>query len=331
MSLTVESVFLRANDKVKPSTLKVYRGQINKYMNSFIPMVTPEESEEAHTFKWVEDHKKVISNTNASGGSDNSQRTFYSYMKIFLRGLSNDYESLEEFKAYDKEEKRLEEVIKLTKQKNKTTTGLPLTDEQAKNLVSLDQIKMVLKTLTNEIKQINKVKNYDSDNQKIYSLYILLNTHFRFPFRNELHNLTYITSPIKYKKVKDDLTRNYLLKENKELKFIRNVYKTAHTKTSGGQKIDTLPPELAKMYNRYIKNFNIDNNEELFTHLRNSTDYTRLFTDYFKNATGKNVSSTILMKVINEPDEEGKKLLEILKSLSMKRGTTLENLLKYYL
>ena len=85
------------------------------------------------------------------------------------------------------------------------------------------------------------------------------------------------------------------------------------------------------MYKRYIKNFNIKNNTEIFTHLKHSTDYTRLFTDYFKNATNKNVSSTILMKVINEPDKEGKKLLEILKSLSLKRGTSLESLLKYYL
>lgn len=332
MSMSIEEVFKRGNPKIKDSSLKVYKGVINKYILDNFNILDEDEKAEIYTFQWVHNAEKVIENIEKSNKSDNTKRTFYTYIKAFLRGLGNQVETLEEWDLYDKEEVKYNNLVKEMREKNRKEKGIPLTDKQVGNLIKMDDIEVSLKTLTNEIKQIDNKENLSVEDNKKYSLYLILNTYLRkFPFRNELHNLYFLNKESQYKKIGGDITKNYLVKNGKEYRFVRNVYKTAGSKQSGGQKIDILPTELAKMFKTYLKLFNIKNYDEVFPNIKHSVDYTRLLTNYFKGATNKNVSSTILTKVINELSEDEKKFCEALKNLSKKRGTSTGSLINYYL
>lgn len=334
MSMKIADVFKRGSKKEpKESSLKVYTRAINKYMMNNVPMTEPDDLEKALTFEWVFDAEKVVANIeNDEISSINSKRTLLSYLKIFMRGLSNQADKLPEFDVYDKAEKKYEDMMKAEREKNRKEKGIPTTNKQAENLVDLKDIEASMIVLKNEIKQIDKLKQFNSEEQKKYTLYLLLNTHFRFPFRNELHNLIFVKGKKEFdEKYDKDETNNYLLKTGKKLEFIRNVYKTAGSKKSGGRKVDDLPAELTKLYNKYIKHFAIKSGEDMFPQIKNSVDYTRLLTNHFVASTNKNISSTLLMKIINELEEDHKKLIPFLKALSLKRGTSVDNIIEYYM
>ena len=73
---------------------------------------------------------------------------------------------------------------------------------------------------------------------------------------------------------------NYLVKDDKELYFVRNVYKTVNSKSGlGGQKIDPLPSYFKKIYLKYIKDLQIRSGDKLFPTLADTSNYSRLFTD----------------------------------------------------
>jgi len=329
MSMNIQEIFIRGSKKEpKESSLKVYTRAINKYMMNNLDMTEQEDREKAFTFEWIFDAGKVIDNISKDETSSiNSKRTLFSYIKIFLRGLSNEAEKLDEFKLYDKEEKKYEEMVKEEREKNRKEKGIPTTNKQAENLVDLKDIEASMIVLKNQIKQFDKEKLFTPENQKIYTLYLLLNTHFRFPFRNELHNLIFVKGKKQFDEIYNkDETKNYLLKTGKKLEFIRNVYKTAGSKKSGGRKVNDLPPELYKIYNKYLKHYSIKSGDDVFPQIKHSVDYTRLLTNHFVCSTGKCISSTLLMKIINELEEDEKKLIPFLKALSTMRGTSLDNL-----
>ena len=127
---------------------------------------------------------------------------------------------------------------------------------------------------------------------------------------------------------------NYLIRmPDKSLVLNRVEYKTAGVY---GELRDPFPPELTKMYNKYLKKVKpTKDNPYVFPYIMKysspKSEYSRFITKKFNEQTGKNVGSTILMKVINQLSEEEKGVVELLKNLSMKRGTSIPALLEYYL
>ena len=322
-------VFIRANPDIKESTLKQYTKSMNKFE---IEVITPvrltdgdEKAEELlENYRWIEEFNNVIKTIEESGRSVNTKRTIYGYLKIFLKGLNQaNFHTLEEYKAFDNEEAKYRKENKKEIEDNRKKTGVPTTNNQSENLITKEELLLVLRSLTDDIKNIVGISGH-----KLEMIYLLLNTHLRFPFRNELHNLIFVTKQSQQK----DLTKNYLWRDakTKKLFFIRNVYKTAGSQESGGQKIDELPPELAKMYRNYLKNAEIKAGDDVFT-LSNSQEYSILLTKFFNEKTGKNISSTLLFKIISKLSEEENEVVNLLRSLSKKRGTNVGALLQYYL
>ena len=324
--MEIETIIYRANPNIKVSTLKQYKQTIARIQLEVITPVRLVDGEEKanellENYKWIEDFDNVIKTIEESSRSVNTKRTLYGYLKIFLKGLNQaNFHTLEEYKAFDVQEAKYRKENKKEIEDNRKKTGVPTTNNQSENLITKEELMLVLRSLTDDIKK--------GDDKKLNMIYLLLNTHLRFPFRNELHNLIFVTKQSQQK----DLSKNYLWRDakTKKLFFIRNVYKTAGSQESGGQKIDELPAELAKMYRNYLKNTEIKAGEDIFT-LSNSQEYSMLLTKFFNEKTGKNISSTLLFKIISKLSEEQNEVINLLRSLSKKRGTNVGALLQYYL
>ena len=294
-------VFIRANPDIRASSLKQYTKSLNKFeLEVITPVRLTDGDEKANelleNYRWIEDFDNVIKTIEESGRSVNTKRTIYGYLKIFLKGLNQaNFHTLEEFKAFDAEEAKYRKENKKEIEKNREKTGVPTTNNQSENLITKEELMLVLRNFTSQINMFGAnvhfadMKN-GNEHKKLNMIYLLLNTHLRFPFRNELHNLLFITKKSQQK----DLNKNYLWRDSKtkKLYFIRNVYKTAGSQESGGQKIDELPPELAKMYRNYLKNSELKTGDDVFT-LSNSQEYSMLLTKFFNEKTGKNISSTL--------------------------------------
>tara|TARA_R110001632_G_scaffold826_5_gene3058 strand:- start:190 stop:1164 length:975 start_codon:yes stop_codon:yes gene_type:complete len=324
--MEIETIIYRANPNIKVSTLKQYKQTIARIQLEVITPVRLVDGDEKandllENYKWIEDFDNVIKTIEESSRSVNTKRTLYGYLKIFLKGLNQaNFHTLEEYKAFDGQEAKYRKENKKEIEDNRKKTGVPTTNNQSENLITKEELMLVLRSLTDDIKK--------GDDKKLNMIYLLLNTHLRFPFRNELHNLIFVTKQSQQK----DLSKNYLWRDSKTKKlfFIRNVYKTAGSQESGGQKIDELPAELAKMYRNYLKNTEIKAGEDIFT-LSNSQEYSMLLTKFFNEKTGKNISSTLLFKIISKLSEEQNEVINLLRSLSKKRGTNVGALLQYYL
>ena len=324
--MEIETIIYRANPNIKVSTLKQYKQTIARIQLEVITPVRLVDGDEKandllENYKWIEDFDNVIKTIEESSRSVNTKRTLYGYLKIFLKGLNQaNFHTLEEYKAFDGQEAKYRKENKKEIEDNRKKTGVPTTNNQSENLITKEELLLVLRSLTDDIKK--------GDDKKLNMIYLLLNTHLRFPFRNELHNLIFVTKQSQQK----DLSKNYLWRDakTKKLFFIRNVYKTAGSQESGGQKIDELPAELAKMYRNYLKNTEIKAGEDIFT-LSNSQEYSMLLTKFFNEKTGKNISSTLLFKIISKLSEEQNEVINLLRSLSKKRGTNVGALLQYYL
>ena len=324
--MDIETIIYRANPNIKVSTLKQYKQTIARIQLEVITPVRLVDGDEKanellENYRWIEDFNNVIKTIEESSRSVNTKRTLYGYLKIFLKGLNQaNFHTLEEYKAFDGQEAKYRKENKKEIEDNRKKTGVPTTNNQSENLITKEELLLVLRSLTDDIKK--------GDDKKLNMIYLLLNTHLRFPFRNELHNLIFVTKQSQQK----DLSKNYLWRDakTKKLFFIRNVYKTAGSQESGGQKIDELPAELAKMYRNYLKNTEIKAGDDVFT-LSNSQEYSMLLTKFFNEKTGKNISSTLLFKIISKLSEEQNEVINLLRSLSKKRGTNVGALLQYYL
>jgi hypothetical protein len=324
--MEIETIIYRANPNIKVSTLKQYKQTIARIQLEVITPVRLVDGDEKanellENYRWIEDFNNVIKTIEESSRSVNTKRTLYGYLKIFLKGLNQaNFHTLEEYKAFDGQEAKYRKENKKEIEDNRKKTGVPTTNNQSENLITKEELLLVLRSLTDDIKK--------GDDKKLNMIYLLLNTHLRFPFRNELHNLIFVTKQSQQK----DLSKNYLWRDakTKKLFFIRNVYKTAGSQESGGQKIDELPAELAKMYRNYLKNTEIKAGDNVFT-LSNSQEYSMLLTKFFNEKTGKNISSTLLFKIISKLSEEQNEVINLLRSLSKKRGTNVGALLQYYL
>lgn len=328
--MSIESVFKRASPQIKDSTLKQYTNSIKKLLYETQPATTTEEDEEAHTFKWISDYEKLSLEIENSKRSPNTKRSLYGYLKVFIKGLSNDWISLEEFKKYEEMESVHRKGVEKTRESNREKTGMPLTDNQVNNLLTIEEVQAVLSGLTEEVKKIDKGVVFANPDD--YVLYVLLNIHFRFPIRNELHNLFKVSRKKYDKEYSDKSENNYIIMEkDKSLTMVRNVYKTADSQTSGGQKIDTIPPELTKILKKYMKVYEIKLDESVFPSIENSVQYTRILSNKFEKLYNKKIGSTMLTKIINQLSEDEKSTIKVLRALSKKRGTNISALLDYYL
>ena len=299
----MEHIIKTQKPKLADNTIKNYINNINKLYLSFNNNVN-----NITDLDWIYDKKnldKYINNLNTI----NTQKTYYT---IIITLISYDID-------HNKANKKsvLDYWIDLSKKNRKERAeDQDFSTKKEDNIITIELYDTLLLKLK-EAKELQPLLLFS-----ILKLY---------PYRNEVS--TFILSNGKNM----DTDKNYLVINGTNMKFIRNVYKTANLY---GAKTDIITDKpLKKLIKQYITEMNIKNNQYLFTFKNEPIDNvktTALLQQYSNKYIKEKLSTTIIFKsvindwILKEPRTKTE-ILQYLESKGDIRGTDTITLIQYYL
>jgi len=274
--MNIKELISEVKPNLKPNTIKQYESQLNKLKKSFktdnFDFITDIDA--------VEDSLKHLSYL--------SQRNMYNAIIVLLLALNSEGDYDETLKDYQE----IRDVLN-----DKYTTDMSdgkILDSQKDKLVNISVIEDMIETMKKEIlirklKTKTKLTQNDITLLRAYTLYSML---VRIPTRNDFSDLLYI-SQTQYKKLKDEekAENNYLVNERNNMKIILNQYKTSK---KYGENVISIPADLKKILNSYIKIMDFKINDNLFPLSRNAL--TQLLTKTSERYLGKKISTTAIRK-----------------------------------
>ena len=274
MNLTEKITEVKPN--LKPNTIKQYEAQLNKLKKSF----KSDNWDFIEDVNAVEDSLKHLSYL--------SQRNMYNAIIVLLLALNSEGDYDETLKDYQ----QIRDV--LNDQYSKEQSEGKILTSQKDKLVNISVIEDMIETMKKEI-LVRKIKTKTTLTQndvtliRAYTLYSML---IRIPTRNDFSNLQYI-SQTQYKKLKDEEKKenNYLVNERNNMKIILNEYKTSK---KYGENVISIPADLKKILNSYIKIMDFKIGSNLFPLSRNAL--TQLLTKTSEKYIGKKISTTAIRK-----------------------------------
>jgi len=274
MNLTEKITEVKPN--LKPNTIKQYESQLNKLKKSF----DTDDWDFITDIDAVEDSLKHLSYL--------SQRNMYNAIIVLLLALNSKGDYDETLKDYQQIRDVLNDQYSTEQSEGKVL------DSQKDKLVNISVIEDMIETMKKEIlvrklKTKTKLTQNDITLVRAYTLYSML---VRIPTRNDFSNLLYI-SQTQYKKLKDEekVENNYLVDQRGNMKIILNQYKTSK---KYGEKIISIPADLKKILNSYIKIMDFKINDNIFPLSRNAL--TQLLTKTSERYIGKKISTTAIRK-----------------------------------
>ena len=311
--------------EVQNATLNRYFSNINSYLKTVYNAKDDEFEKYYKNLKWLEDHTKIINYFDNNFTKYNTKRTILGTFKILLRA----------------KEPQTDKDIKLQKLLTEQLINTENDIGIAKNEAT------IIKTPIISFDNFNKFVDLISKNYKTQQDALMYKLLWHTPMRNEISSLQIIKSS-SFKKLSDNEknNKNYLIISNKDIKIYRDEYKTNN---HYGSKLITIEDsKLATSIREYIKQEGIKEEEYLFVE-----NDKRFMKDFKKGAGNKNVStylSNTSRKFLDKPlaetnilksvirhnfdligEEDIKKKREFLKTISKKRGTTMEVLIRDYL
>lgn len=222
-----------------------------------------------------------------------SQRNTYNAIIVLLHSINED----------DKFNKLLESYSKIRDELNdkydeENKSGI-ISDKQKSSFVDISVIKDMIKTMENEMKEINLKKKKDNLSKKekaLLQVYILFNIYTRIPLRNDVAEMEAITKRA-YNKLDEEnkKSKNYLVVEKNNMFFVLNKYKTARKYEE--LKIN-IEPDLKKLLRYYLRIngmgvlFKSSTGKALSRHA-----LSKLLTKTSQKYLGKSISSTMLRKI----------------------------------
>ena len=197
---------------------------------------------------------------------------------------------------------------------------------------------LTLPEYDNFIKKLSKNPN----NQMEFVMFMILRY---VPMRNELVTLKYIKNK-DYEKLtsNEKNSTNWLLEKSRSLEFIRNKYKTANYH---GKIITSIKQPLKSVLVKYIKDNEIESNNNLFIHktktglseVLSENALTQKLAYISKGILGKPITTSSIFKILccNIVKDFGDDKLinnEIIKTLTdyaTNRGTSVKNTIQFYI
>jgi len=234
-----------------------------------------------------------------------TQRNYYNSIIVLLDAMGGKEDIIEQYTTI--RDKLNEQYIE------ENNTG-KISEKQKDNFVDREVIITMLKKMEKEIrdqklKKKDVLNNFDKELFTVYTIYSLL---LHLPIRNDMANMKYV----KKSGVKED-EFNYLVKDKNKMYIILNNYKTNKT---FGQKELTVPPQLKKVFNMYIKYMKKDFGDTLFVSSRNNplnrNQISQLLLKTSQKYLNKNISTTMMRKIVlsdkfAESNEDKKKMANI--------------------
>jgi hypothetical protein len=293
-----------ARPNIKDSTIKMYVGNLMKLMKIF-------NEDNLNFLKDIDQVKEKLSEKHFT-----TQRNYYNSIIIYL--------------MTKKDKKIVEEYNEIRDELNKkyiddNSSGI-ISDKQKNNFVELDEIKKMIKDISNDlnIPKLKKKSSISKKEENLLMVYVILNILIRIPLRNDLSNMI-LLKKTQYNKLtdKEKEDNNYLVMEKGLLKFILNDYKTSKKYK---EKILNIPKDLEKILRMYIKRMDFKVNDIIFPLSRNGLSQLLIKTS--KKYLKKSISTTMLRKIVASDLLGDVKKAE--KELSKKMGTDISTIKNVY-
>lgn len=273
--------------EVQTSTMKVYVNNINalsKMMN---------DGKRVSGFEWLEDKDAVLKKLEEKELNFTTIRNYLNAVIIYLYAFSHEGSLDDLIKQY--EIKRDE----LNQQYDEMNASNLWSDNQAKNMITREDLDKVITQIGTEIKQQKlKEKMICNVNQKgLLQTYLILNIHRTLPLRNEL-GCCKVMRKREYNKQTQEMKNktNYLVIEKNNMTFHFNDFKT---QKKYGERVIPVPPNLKRTIRFYLRFFPDEdyllckwNGDPIGTN-----NVSQLLTKQFKKRIGKSVSTTLLRKL----------------------------------
>ncbi len=190
-----------ARPNIKDSTIKMYVGNLMKLMNIF-------NEENLNFLKDIDQVKEKLSEKHFT-----TQRNYYN-------SIINNLKKKKDKKIVEEYNEIRDELNK--KYVDDNSSGV-ISDKQKNNFVELDEIKKMIKDISNDlnIPKLKKKSSISKKEENLLMVYVILNILIRIPLRNDLSNMI-LLKKTQYNKLSntDKENNNYLVMEKGLLKFI---------------------------------------------------------------------------------------------------------------
>ena len=276
-------IIAKARPDLKPATLKQYRTQLNKMEKLFGKDWWHDSNR---------DPKPMIKKIHDSDLSDTYKRNLFmvSLVLFLSRPAHTHMKQIEAFR---------EEMDKMNAKYQKDHSDNPdkvISENQKENMISYAELR----------KYIDMVKKDRMDSEELYTAYVVLESLFRVPVRNDHAGLRLIGLREFNKLSKEDRKGvNYLIETKGKLTFA--YYQDDTTTKTRPEEFQVLPKDLERIWRKYL-------NVRDFTRIHNSArakypkgieivdmnrnQLSKLLTRVSQKYINKNISTTLIRKIV---------------------------------
>jgi hypothetical protein len=301
MDITAEQrkeLIMTERPNLKENSVKQYVSHLNKLTKLF---------DSPDNYEFLKDPDNVMDKIKDTHYT--SQRNTLNAVIVLLMALNSEKEYDELLKTYGK----LRDNFNLTYEKEQESGKI--SEKQKDNFVGLEQIDTMLLDMEFEIKKdkLKKKENLSGKEKELLMVYTLFNFLKRIPTRNDMAGQKYITYAM-YRRLSEEEKKNnnYLVKKKEEMFGIYNEYKTS---SKYGEKKITIPKELERILNMYIRTTGKKAGDFLFVNSMgtplNRNQISQLLLKTSQKYLGKNISTTLMRKIVASHHFEQKKFLEM--------------------
>ena len=303
------SAICASRPHIKHSTIKMYESNLRKLQAIF----------DADNYEFLVDIDAVKQKVRHLHYT--SQRNHFNAIIVLLMAIDGKSDLIKQYSAVRDE---LNEKY-VAEQQSGT-----ISDKQAANFASIDEIKGMLAAMKSEInfRKLKKKDELSSKDQELLQAYVIFSILLRIPLRNDLSGMrTTTTRELNRIPTEEREQTNYLVVEKNSMRFVLNEYKTSRKYK---EKTLHIPKDLERILRMYLKMKGAP--VVLFTtptgRVLSRNAVCRLLTKTSEHHLGKAVGSTMMRKIV--ASDLLKDVTKVEQELSHKMGTDISTIKAIY-
>lgn len=269
---------------LKPNSIKQYQTHLNKLKKIF----------DTDNYDFLSEPNEVIEKL--SDKHYTSQRNTLNAIIILLLALNHDERFDDLIQDYQKIRDKLNDKYVEDQQSGK------ISEKQKNNFVELKEIGSMIDTMAKEIKTQNlkRKETLNGKEKELLMVYTIFSFLSRYPLRNDLAGMKYISKTNYNKLTEDDKKEgNFLVKNKNKLNMILNEYKTSK---KYGEKNIQIDPEISKILRMYIKATDKKVGDVVFVSSRGTpisrNGISQLLIKTSQKYLNKSISTTMMRKIV---------------------------------
>ena len=301
MEITAEQrkeLIMSERPNLKESSVKQYISHLNKLTKLF---------DSPDNYEFLKDPDSVMDKIKDTHYT--SQRNTLNAAIVLLMALNSEKEYDSLLVTYGKKR----DGFNLTYEKEQESGKI--SDKQKDNFVELAEIDKMLLDMEFEIKteKLKKKEFLTGKEKELLMVYTLFSFFETYSYTKRMAGQKYIRySAYRRLTEEDKKNNNYLVKKKEGMFGVYNEYKTA---SKYGEKIIDIPKDLERILNMYIKKTGKVYEDFLFVNSvgtpLNRNQISQLLLKTSQKYLGKNISTTMMRKIVASHHYNNKKFLEM--------------------